>query len=186
MIDGTKTDQARVDLRAMLEPFRPDLAAADCGVPVAPAQLPSPFDALLAHEEHMTVTLERFYGGPVALEVLLERSAGDAYARQIVLREPRQQRVVELGMVRLRLDVLPQPVRDEVLRKQTPLGTILERSELGREVRPLWFYALAEGLLLEYFGPEAGGPLFGRVGAIFCDGQRAIDVLEIVADRRER
>jgi hypothetical protein len=71
----------------------------------------------------MTVTVEKFHGGPVSVEVLQQRFEGERYLREIVLRTTTETtKVVLYGIVDLNLAVLDPQVRSEILEGKTPLG----------------------------------------------------------------
>ena len=47
--------------------------------------IPQPYRRLLAHHEHMTVSVETHHGCPVDVEVITAKQSGDYYSRKIVL-----------------------------------------------------------------------------------------------------
>src|SRR4051794_33381761 len=100
--------------------FRADVAPPEHAL-VAPADVPGPYRGLLVHTHHMTVTVEAFYGGLVNVRVLDRRRDGDTYARKILLELQSDRRVVQFGVVRIRLDFCSEPVRGAILREDTPL-----------------------------------------------------------------
>jgi chorismate-pyruvate lyase len=155
-------------------------------VVVDAGDVPVPFDRLLVHEAHMTTTLGAFYGESVVLRVLDERQAGDTYLRKIILTVG-DAHVVEVGVVRIHLEYTSADVRSEILSKQTPLGDILIQHDVMRRIEPKWFFRFdGPAALLETFGRTIDGPVYGRVGVIHCDGQPAIELLEVVSgDRSE-
>src|SRR5690349_3947389 len=71
------------------------------GVPAQ--EVPPPYDRLVVHEHHMTVTVEAHHGAPVDVRILQRRHDGDSYARRIVLTLHGSDRVVLFGIVRIRL-----------------------------------------------------------------------------------
>ena len=48
-------------------------------VNIEPAEVPEPYHSLLVHHEHMTVTVEQFFGGPVSVQVLVRKYIGMGY-----------------------------------------------------------------------------------------------------------
>src|SRR4029079_8826511 len=95
---------------APLGPELPDLYhlfAADDPPPehelLSPDALPEPYRGLLVHNHHMTVTVEEFFGGLVDVKVLERRHDGDTYARKILLALRSDGRIVQSGIVRIRL-----------------------------------------------------------------------------------
>lgn len=91
-------------------------------------------------------------------------------------------RVVQFGLVRIFLQFCSPPVRDEILARQTPLGRILISHDVLRTIHPTAFLRVIPGpALQEWYGLADPVPTFGRLAVITCDGQPAIEVLEIVA-----
>ncbi len=167
---------------------------------VAPEALPQPARSLLAHEEHMTATLNDYYGTSVGLHVLRAEVHGDDYSRVILLVDPATRRVVEFGIARLDLSAVRQEVRSEILARRMPLGDILTQHDVHRRVEPRWFYRFDAGsLVLPYFEyngscsadptspaarraakPPHANEAWGRVGMIHVNHQPAIRLLEVV------
>jgi chorismate-pyruvate lyase len=154
-----------------------------CASPVRPAELPPMSRRLLVHEDHMTVRLEQVYGCPVSLHVLQVLQEGDEYARRILLRRSDTQRVVEFGIVRVRMGSMPPAVRDEIVARQTPLGDVLIRHGVLRRIEVLAYYHFAsESPTAAYFETPPPTGVYGRVGVIHCNGDPAIELLEVVRD----
>jgi hypothetical protein len=156
---------------------------AECAV-VQPEEIPHPDDQLLVHHEHMTVALQRFHGAPVDVHVQEEHldAAGELYSRKIFL-TPRSspQTPVEWGIVRLDFRYMDDAVRDEILRKQMPLGAILIKHNVHRRIKPRFFLRFPQnGPVLRLFGARETRPVYGRLGTIYCDEEPAIELLEIV------
>ena len=156
---------------------------AECAV-VQPEEIPHPDDQLLVHHEHMTVALERFHGSPVDVHVQEEHldTAGELYTRKIFL-TPRSapHTPVEWGIVRLDFRYMDDPVRDEILRRQMPLGAILIKHGVHRRIKPRFFLRFPpDGPVLRLFGARETRPVYGRLGTIYCDEEPAIELLEIV------
>ncbi len=160
--------------------FGPQIAAE--GKPVEAKDVREPFKTLLVHDQHMTTSLERFHGRPVRLEVIEDHLADDRYTRKILLCPEGTSHVVEVGVARIDLRFTAPAVRDEILRREAPLGDILIRHRVMREIEPKWFYRF-EGppSLLAAFDRPIDGPVYGRVGVIHCDGEPAIELLEVVS-----
>jgi len=155
------------------------------GVAVPAAELPWAFGELLAHHGHMTRKLTAFHGGPVSLDVLRHVRKEDVYSRQILLRASGNRAVVEFGIVRLNLAVTDDEVRAVIEARQTPLGDILNRYNVLTRVEPMWFLRFdPQGLLAECFDRMAGDALYGRIGVIYFNEHPAVELLEIVTDRR--
>ena len=151
---------------------------------VQPEEIPHPDDRLLVHHEHMTVTLEKFHGWPVDVHVKEEHLSpeGDLYTRMISLTlATAPAKVVEWGIVRLDFRYMDPAVRDEILKKQTPLGAILIKHKVHRRVKPRFFLRFPPGgPVMRLLGAQESRPVYGRLGTIYCDEEPAIELLEIV------
>ncbi len=143
---------------------------------------PANYQSMLAHESHMTVTVERRHGCQVNVEVLDSRTTDTHYLRKILLRRSTDGRAVQFGIVRLALVVLQPEVRDEIMAQRIPLGRVLIEHNVMRKVQLNGLWSVACGTeLAELFEVESGHPTFGRTALIYCDGEPAIELLEIVA-----
>jgi chorismate-pyruvate lyase len=144
--------------------------------------MPLPYQQLLAHEAHMTVTVEQRHGCEVTVEVLESEQVGNHYIRKILLRKSTDHRVVQYGIVRLALDTLDAAPRDEILARQTPLGRVLIKHNVLRQVQLLAVWRVICGPeLANYFEVEQGHETYGRTALIYCNGEPAVELLEIVA-----
>jgi len=150
---------------------------------VIPAEdVPQPYRRLLVHNHHMTVTVEDYHGGPVDVKVLACRRNEDEYARKILLALHEGGRIVQFGLVRIDLGVCPEPVRNEILEGQTPLGRILIEHDMLRRIEPTAFVKVKlSSKMAEWFGSTAGAATYGRLGVIYTGDRPAVEVLEILA-----
>ena len=175
-------------LAAMFPPRPGDPAPLFAAAEHVPASaVPRPYKDLLDHEAHMTVTMERTHGGPVAVRVLDEAWHGGKYCRQITLvREPEtpggEERVVQFGLVRFDLSHLDETPRREILSGETPLGRVLIEHDVLREVDlgALLKLTAGPGLARHLQVPE-GAEVYGRLATIFTNGKPALDLLEVAA-----
>jgi len=144
--------------------------------------IPPACRGLLVHDGHMTEALESFYGGPMDLRVIRERLLGDDYRREIVLALKGGGQIVEYGVVRMDLACTSEEVRGEIVARERPLGEILIRHDVLRRIQPQWYlrFAADSKLLKDRFGGHLERQAFGRIGVIHCNGQPAIELLEIV------
>lgn len=153
--------------------------------------VPQPQRRLLDHEEHMTVTVEAFHRCPVDVHVAQtlqgnssseSASGGRWYAREITLHRQSDGAPVQYGIVRLNVDLLDPVVWQEIESQSTPLGRVLIRHHVLREVQlcGLWRVAAGEPLAASLDCP-VGTVTYGRTARIFCDYLPAIELLEIVA-----
>lgn len=150
-------------------------------VEVTDDELPSAPRRLLAHHEHMTVTVEEFHGGPVDVEVLATRRDLGHYARKILLRRQRDGAVVQFGVVRLALAYLDAEVTAEILSERIPLGRVLIEHNVLREVQLARLWRIEPGPELQrHFAVDAATIVYGRTALIYCNGEPAVELLEIV------
>ena len=165
-------------------PGKPLLAGAEH---VPASAVPQPYRDLLDHEAHMTVTMEKFHGGPVVVRVLDEKWDAGRYCRRITLvREPERpgerERVVQFGLVRFDLSHLADEPREQILAGEIPLGRVLIEHDVLREVELGALLKLAAGPgLAGCFGMDEGGTVYGRLATIFTNGKPALDLLEVAA-----
>ena len=146
------------------------------------AALTGAYSGLLDHTHHMTVTLEERYGAPVHLEVLEVDHSGDSYSRKLILRAGEGGPVVLAGIMRFRLECVDQEVREEILAARTPLGRILIEHQVLRKIETIAFLRFplgnSFGKLLDATGKESF--TYGRLAIIFCDGEPAVELLELI------
>ncbi|MBM3971714.1 MAG: hypothetical protein FJ302_17915 [Planctomycetes bacterium] len=154
---------------------------------VSSAMTPEPYKSLLAHDHHMTVAMESFHKSPVEVRVLAKRLDGNVYCREIVLLKHGTGEIVQFGIVRFDLESVSERVREEILSEKTPLGRILIQHNvflqiaLGAILRVTAGLGLSEALQMPLYGQT-----FGRLATIFCNGQPAVDLLEISAPLERR
>jgi chorismate-pyruvate lyase len=150
--------------------------------PVSPEEMPPPYHGLLVHEHHMTVTVEAHYGDRVDVVIYNRRHDGPYYARRIFLALHKSRRIVQYGLVRINLRCCSPAVRAEIIAGETPLGRILINHDVLRRIEPTGFLRMVPGpALMERFGLTETKPTYGRLAYIHCDGQPAIELLEVVA-----
>jgi chorismate-pyruvate lyase len=145
-------------------------------------ELARDYRMLLAHDSHMTVTVERFHNGPVDVRVLETRMTGTHYARKILLTRQSDGGGVQFGIMRLDFSCVTPAVRREVESQKAPLGRILIEHNVLREVHltKLWKVSLGDDLA-RHFSLPSGEITYGRTAVIHCDGEPAVELLEIVA-----
>jgi hypothetical protein len=155
--------------------------------------MPEPFRELLDHASHMTVAMERFYGGPVGVVVVAEHAAGGGavdreawYEREILLRAD-DGRIVQHGIVRIDLARVPPAVGAEIRAGHTPLGRVLIAAGMLLKVQRVGLLAVdpgpeLRGLIAPDVALDGAAPqTFGRVAEIAVNGVPAVELLEIVA-----
>ena len=83
--------------------------------------LPSPFDEILNHEDHLTGTMERRHGG-ASVKVLNSQCLSESlYCRRILLLAPCG-KAVTFAILLADLDNLPEAVRAGVREEKIPFG----------------------------------------------------------------
>src|SRR5258708_13689255 len=70
---------------------------------ISPKDIPSPYRSLLVHENDMTLTLERHFGGRVVLRTLSTFTSGAWYFRRVLLVQESSARPAELAAIRLNI-----------------------------------------------------------------------------------
>jgi len=182
LADYADVDDALVDLCSGL--CSADVACHFCE-PVLAATMPAPFAELLVHHDHMTARLREHHGQPVALRVLDEVHEDPLYRRKIVLMLEGTERVIEFGVVRIDFRFTPPDARAAILDQRVPLGDVLMRCASLRQIEPRWYVKLSTRcpIFAEFCDP-ALGEVFGRVGTIYCNGDPAVELLEVVTTVR--
>ncbi|TWU47279.1 hypothetical protein Poly51_50780 [Rubripirellula tenax] len=145
-------------------------------------QVPRPYDGLLDHNSHMTVTVEAHWKQPV--DVVVHRCSQEEnwYSREITLVGSQSKQVVQFGIVRLDTSALNEKVWRQIESQQTPLGRVLIEHHVLREVQLCGLWKVHAGQsLASLMKCEVGDVLYGRTALIHCDGVPAIELLEIVA-----
>jgi hypothetical protein len=161
--------------------------------------MPASYRQLLAHEQHMTVTVEQFHNSPIELQVLATKGSSGSYTRKILLRRKSDGKAVLFGIVRLDLSVLDKQVRQEIEAQQAPLGQVLIDHDVLRQVKLAGLFRIEPGRELKKWfvlpnqaanqsipktsvaATAEEGCLYGRTALIFCDGRPVIELLEIVS-----
>ena len=148
---------------------------------VEPDEMPEAPRRLLNHHAHMTVTVESFHQSSVDVEVLEDRADQDTYWRKILLRRQSDGGVVQFGIVRLDFRYVSEPVRREIEEQGTPLGRVLINHDVLRKVELHSLWRVAPGPeLRELLGLTTDEPVYGRTALIYCNGEPAVELLEIV------
>lgn len=147
-------------------------------------EMPEPFRTLLAHESHMTVTVEAYHGDLVDVRVLARHRDESYYSRKIILTLQQTGRVVLFGIIRINLEYCAPAVRARILSERTPLGRILIEHNVLRRIEPTaYFKVQPQPEQLAWFGLEEARPMYGRLGFIYCDERPAVELLEIVVEK---
>jgi chorismate-pyruvate lyase len=148
--------------------------------PISIDDLPADYRALLAHHDHMTVALEAWHNSLVDIEALHERSDDASYARCSLLRRQSDGRIVQFGIMRIWLGDLPDSAKEEITSKRFPLGRVLIRHNLLREVELLTLWRIRPGpMLRQHLQLDGKSPIYGRSAQILVEERPTVQVLEI-------
>jgi chorismate-pyruvate lyase len=173
--------QSLPELEELVALFYRDGAQLGTFEEVSADDLPAPYRTLLAHDDHMTVTVESFHGSSVDVEVLERLFASPRYARKILLRRQSDGQVVQFGIMRLSFNYLNDDVRRDIESERIPLGRTLIEHGVLRKVQLVSLWRIAAGAdLAQLFPVPAGSQTFGRTALIYCNGEPAVELLEIV------
>lgn len=186
MTAGLSKEDAKVKIEALLgEFYDPSDDYAELGRCHSTQDLPSPYRELLDHNAHMTVTVEAHHGDKV--NVVVHRNhrhvsgIDDWYVREITLTTRSSGKVVQYGIVRLNVNALAPEVWKRIESQETPLGRVLIEHNVLREVQlcELWQFQCGTELA-KFLDLNLGDTVYGRTALIYCDGEPAIELLEIV------
>lgn len=165
--------------------FYDDLAQVGRFETVSASEMPDPYRRLLAHNDHMTVTLEAHGGSPVVVRVLAEWRDEASYARNSLLARHTDGAVLQFGVMRIWLADLPAQARDEIAVQRVPLGRVLINHKLLREVELISLWRIVPGpALVQHLPLSPGEPVYGRSAQILVDERPTVQVLEIVAPNK--
>ena len=169
------------NLEMLLGLFYQDAAEFGAIEATAADDMPTVARKLLDHEHHMTVTVEDHHDCEVDVQVLETLFAGQAYSRKILLTKQTDSTVVQFGIVRLNFEVLATHVQQEIVAEKTPLGRILINHNVLRRVELSQLWKIQAGQdLAELFRVTPGTIVYGRTAWIYCNGEPAIELLEVV------
>ena len=148
---------------------------------VEPDAIPLPYRSLLVHENDMTVTLEKHFGGRVVLRPLSTFLIGEWYFRRVLLAQEYSGRPVEMGAIRMNLDAFSPAVRKHVLRNEIPLGRILRDSGVDFKSRAKVFLAITPNSeMMGVFWMREPKTLFGRQTEVIYGGAKIGDIVEVL------
>lgn len=145
-------------------------------------EVPPPYQGLLVHDHHMTVTVEAHHGYLVNVRILARNHNKDSYARKILLTLQQTGQVVQFGIARVHLAYCSEPVRAAIVAGKTPLGRILIEHDVLRRIEPTAYLRVIPGpAMMRWFDLPTPQKTYGRLAYIHCDGRPAVQLLEIVA-----
>ena len=148
---------------------------------VAPDEIPLPYRSLLVHQNDMTVTLERHFGGRIVLRALGVFTRGGSYFRRVLLVHEEAGRPVEMGAIRINLDAFSAPMREKILRNEIPLGRILRDGHVDYRSVPKAFLAITPNPeMMGVFWMRQPSRLYGRRTEIVREGRKVGDIVEVL------
>lgn len=144
-------------------------------------ELTPDYETLLAHTGHMTVTLEAWHESLVDVHVAGQRTDALCYTRHSILTRQSDGRPVQSGVMRVALASLPPDVWQRIEDGNCPLGRILIRGNVLREVELLSLWRIEAGpKLARELEIAENDVIYGRSARILVEGRPAVELLEIV------
>ena len=148
---------------------------------VAPDEIPPPYRSLLVHDTDMTITLERHFGGPVALRALSTFTSGAWYFRRVLLVQEYSGRPVEMGAIRIKLEAFGPRLKKQILRNEIPLGRILRDGGFEYVSHAMAFLAITPNPeMMGVFWMRESKTLYGRRTEIVRDDTKIGDIVEVL------
>jgi hypothetical protein len=180
--DGTR---APASANGILYPLDALYARAGIAGPIVKrttaGRIPPPYHGLLVHQDEMTSTLERHFGGPLTVRVLSSFSRGRSYFRRVLLVVKSTGRPVAMGAVRLRLDVFRPTIRARILSEQVPLGRVMRDAGIMYRSRPTAFFQVTPNAeMMGVFWMPEPETMYGRQTQVTLGDARIGDIVEIL------
>lgn len=170
------------ELNALTKVFSDDGSLIQAARHIPASQTPEPYKQLLAHDHHMTVTMESYHGCSVDVRILNRKEEEGRYLREILLLKSGTEEVVQYGIVRFDFQYVTDAVRQQIEAGEIPLGRVLINHNVLRHVDLGCILEIQVGpKLAEQFGMSPGEITYGRLATIFCNGHPAVDLLEVSA-----
>ena len=167
--------------------FPLDVVYAKSGIPspqvstIDPEHIPLPYRSLLVHQNDMTLTLERHFGGPVALRALSTFSTGPWYFRRVLLVQEYTGRPVEMGAIRIKIAAFPERIRKQILKNDVPLGRLLRDGGVDYQSLPKTFLAITPNSdMMGVFWMREPRTLYGRRTEMIHAGTKIGDIIEVL------
>ncbi len=148
---------------------------------IAPDDIPSPYRSMLVHDNDMTSTLERHYGGRVVLRALSTFSRGVWYFRRVLLVQEYTGRPVEMGAIRIKLDAFGPRLKAAIVKNEVPLGRILADGRFEYRSRVKGYLAMTPNAeMMGIFWMREPRTLYGRRTEIIRAGRKIGDIVEVL------
>ncbi len=147
---------------------------------VPSALVPEPYKTLLAHDHHMTLAMEDFHKCSVDVRILDRNDSDKIYSRKIILCKSGTDEVVQFGIVKFDFQYVTDAVKEEILQGEIPMGRILINHNVLRHIDLGAILKITVGPeMAKHLQVEEGVVTYGRLATIFCNGQPAVDLLEV-------
>ena len=148
---------------------------------IDPDDIPLPYRSLLVHQSDMTLTLERHFGGRVALRPLSTFAHGPWYFRRVLLAQEYTGRPVEMGAIRIKVSAFPDRIRRQILKNDIPLGRLLRDGGVQYESRPKMFLSVTPNPeMMGVFWMREPKTLYGRRTEMIRNGVKIGDIVEVL------
>ncbi|RPI56022.1 MAG: hypothetical protein EHM55_06135 [Acidobacteria bacterium] len=148
---------------------------------IEPEDIPLPYRSLLVHEIDMTLTLERHFGGRVALRPLSTFLHGPWYFRRVLLAQEYTGRPVEMGAIRIKVSAFPGSIRKQILKNDVPLGRLLRDGGVQYESRPKMFLSVTPNSeMMGVFWMRELKTIYGRRTEMIRNGAKIGDIVEVL------
>lgn len=148
---------------------------------VAPDEIPAPYRSLLVHQQDMTSRLEHHYGGRVVLRALGTFTSRGWYFRRVLLVQEYTGRPVEMGAIRIKLEVFGARLRRQILRNEIPLGRLLRESRFAYTSHAKAFLAFEPSPeMMGVFWMREPRTLYGRCTEISSGNRKIGDIVEVL------
>lgn len=146
--------------------------------PLKEKELPPPYDFLLT-EPLMTISLEKYYSRAAQIKTIdaIKNENENTYSRVIMMvvdgdkarndiklaLAQREEIVIELALIVINFNELPENIIKGVLNSKVPFGELLVSNHLESLTTELGYFSVnCSAMLLPYFAGNANNKLFGR------------------------
>lgn len=148
---------------------------------VKPHDIPFPYCTLLVHDNDMTLTLERHFGGPLVVRPLSTDLTRHWFTRRVLLSQSYSGKPVEMGAIRIDLHAFRPKTRKTILANRVPLGRLLRDDGVDFRSRPRAFFSLTPNTEMQgVFWMREPRTLYGRRTEIYVDEAKIGDIVEIL------
>jgi chorismate-pyruvate lyase len=142
-------------------------------------EMPEPHQTLLAHDNDMTPTLEKFFGETTELEVICKEQNGAQLLRQVVLVTERSRQHIEFGGILISLSEFSGNALDQIRQCHIPLGTILMQNKIPHQGHPsAYFKLIADDRIMKSLNMAQPEEVYGRCNTI--SSPRGVPLARIV------